>query len=234
VTTLFANNEPDGFSWHGVTGHLAIPIYVANQFKNDETLKLSGRFSFQIPPEPRWLPQARRWQVELPAELTNWLFNTGSLTRRLRQICSGQLRVKVLSQHWARPLPSELRLLRLDHRGYAWIREVQLVCDDQPWVFARTVIPPATLHGRCRRLMRLGSRPLGEVLFTDPSIQRAEVQIACIAAPQRLHRLAFGTLSASPESIWGRRSLFHIDRQRLLVCEIFLPNLPFYSSTNNN
>ncbi len=197
-------------------------------------MKLSGRFSFQIPPEPHWLPQARRWQIELPVALANWLFNTGSLTRRLRHVCPGQFWVQVLGQYWARPLPSESRILQLDHRGYVWIREVQLVCDDRPWVFARTVIPPATLHGRCRRLMRLGNRPLGEVLFTDPSMQRAEVQIARIAVTQRLHRRAFGALNELPEPIWGRRSLFSSDDQRLLVCEIFLPDLPLSCSTNNN
>jgi chorismate lyase len=40
--------------------------------------------------------------------------------------------------------------LRLPLR--ALIREVHLLCDDRPWVFARTIIPISTLRGRERRL----------------------------------------------------------------------------------
>jgi chorismate--pyruvate lyase len=121
----------------------------------------------------------------------------------------------------------------MEPRRYVWTREVQLFCDEQPWVFARTVIPPATLCGRSRRLQHLGDRPLGEVLFTDPGVQRGEVQIARITASQHLHRRAFGALAELPAVIWGRRSLFRIDGRPLLICEIFLPGLPLLCSTGN-
>lgn len=171
--------------------------------------------------------------MELPAGLSVWLFDAGSLTRRLRQACCGRFRVQVLGEYWARPLLSEAQLLGVEPRRYVWTREVQLFCDEQPWVFARTVIPPATLRGRGRRLQQLGDRPLGEVLFTDPRAQRGAVQIARITAAQHLHRRAFGALAELPAVIWGRRSLFRIDGRPLLICEIFLPGLPLLCSTDN-
>jgi chorismate--pyruvate lyase len=131
----------------------------------------------------------------------------------------------VLSQQWARPLPSEARVLGLRRYGYVWIREVRLFCDNQPWVFARTLIPTSTLRGCYKRLTHLGTRPLGEVLFTDPMVRRGEVEVARIDAAQCLYRHALAGLAASGDTIWGRRSVFYIHGQPLLVCEIFLPSL---------
>ena len=187
---------------------------------------------FQLFSEPHWRPRARLRQGELPAGLGAWLFDPGSLTRRLRQACSGFFRVQVLGQTWARPLPSEAELLAVDHRRYVWTREVQLFCDTEPWVFARTVIPPVTLRGRGHRLQYLGDRPLGEVLFTDPRTRRGEVEIARITPAQRLHQRAFGKFAEAPTVIWGRRSLFRIDGRPLLVYEVFLPDLPLSCSSD--
>jgi chorismate--pyruvate lyase len=161
------------------------------------------------------------------------LLDPGSLTRRLREACPGQFRVGVLREYWARPLLSEAQLLGVEPGRYVWTREVQLFCDVQPWVFARTMIPAATLRGGEQRLKRLGDRPLGELLFTDPCAQRGKVQIARITPGQRLHRRAFGVLAEAPAAIWGRRSLFRIDGRPLLVCEIFLPGLPSPGPTGN-
>ena len=162
----------------------------------------------------------------LPPGLANWLFDRGSLTRRLRCICADRFRVRVLRQGWTRPGRDEARVLKLRMEAWAWIREVQLLCGDQPWVFARTLIPVLTLGGRGRRLTRLGTRPLGEVLFADPTIRRGPVEIARIGFDQRLHRRAFADFIEPPDAIWGRRSVFWIDGRPLLVCEIFLPALP--------
>jgi chorismate--pyruvate lyase len=162
----------------------------------------------------------------LSVELARWLFDPGSLTRRLRQCCPDGFQVRVLRQGWSRPSRDEARVLRLRLDARAWTREVQLFCGDQPWVFARTLIPTVTLRGRGRRLTQLGSRPLGEVLFSDPGVQRGPVEIARIINGQRLHQCAFAGFAEPPDAIWGRRSVFFIDGQPLLVCEIFLPDLP--------
>lgn len=162
----------------------------------------------------------------LPAEMADWLFDPGSLTRRLRSLCGGRFRVRVLVQGWARPARDEARVLKLRLDAWAWTREVQLLCGEQPWVFARTLIPARTLNGRGRRLTRLGTKPLGAVLFADPGVRRGPVEIARIETGQRLHRRAFAGLAEPPDAIWGRRSVFQIDGSPLLVCEIFLPDLP--------
>ncbi len=174
----------------------------------------------------RWRSRLGLSRCSLPASLADWLLDGGSLTRRLRRICSSRVDVRVLRQGWSRPGNDEARLLGLRSDAWAWIREVQLVGDGQPWVFARTLIPARTLNGCGRRLTRLGTRPLGEVLFADPGVRRGPVEIARIVCGRRLHQQAFAGLVESPDAIWGRRSLFWIADRPLLVCEIFLPDLP--------
>ena len=179
---------------------------------------------------PHWHSRPSLWQRDWPADLTDWLFDAGSLTRRLRRRCPSQLRVQVLRQGWMRADQDEARALQLRLDAWAWIREVQLCCDERHWVFARTGIPARTLRGRGQRLTWLGTRPLGEALFTDPCVRRGPVEVACIVAGQRLHQRAVAGCVEPPETLWGRRSVFRLDRHPLLVCEIFLPDLPIRPS----
>ena len=181
-----------------------------------------------ILPDPslRWHSGSRLFLRDAPVGLFAWLLDTGSLTQRLRRACADRFRVHVLHQGWTRPSRDEARALRLRPGARAWTREVQLFCGEQPWVFARTLIPAKTLRGRGRRLTRLGAKPLGEVLFADPRVRRGPVEIARIPAGQRLHRRAFTGFVEPPATIWGRRSVFWIDDGPLLVCEFFLTDLP--------
>lgn len=185
---------------------------------------MSNADSFLFNDPPRW--HSQRAPHDLPVEWTRWLFDPGSLTRRLRQCCPNRFQVRVLWQGWSRPSRDEARALHLRLDAWTWTREVQLLCSDQPWVFARTLIPAATLRGRGRCLTRLGNRPLGEVLFTDPQVRRGPVEVARIVAGQRLHQRAFADFVEPAQSLWGRRSLFYMNHRTLLVCEIFLPDLP--------
>lgn len=120
---------------------------------------------------------------------------------------------------------NEARTLNIRRGSYALVRQVYLLCGDQPWVFARTVIPPNTLKGKQRRLARLGQKPLGAVLFADKSMQRTEMEVACITGDQQLYRMATHHLTQVNQPIWGRRSVFFLHRHPLLVSEIFLPEI---------
>ena len=169
--------------------------------------------------------QSHLLRTRVPADRLGWLLDTESLTHRVRQACGGLFRVRVLDQGWGRPLRSEARVLQLRGGERCLVREVQLLCDERPWVFARTIIPATTLTGPQLRLMRLGSRPLGAVLFADPSMRRGAVQIAAITARHGMFARATRELKQRPAQIWGRRSVFRVADKPLLVSEIFLPGL---------
>lgn len=176
--------------------------------------------------EPRWRRLDAGRPVGVPAPLYPWLADRGSLTARVIAACPGLFQVRVLAQGWGRALASEARALGLQRNGLALIREVELQCDGEPWVFARTVIPAASLKGRARRLTLLGDRPLGATLFADPATERGRMEVARFDARHALYRDACGHREAPPARLWGRRTLFCYQGKPLLVNEVFLPDIP--------
>ena len=175
--------------------------------------------------EPIWRPKRQIFHADLDPDLAMWLFDPTSLTERLVSACSGSFSVQVLSQGWSHAMLNEAKTLNMRLSGRALVREVHLLCDNEPWVFARTVIPPHTLTGKQRRLAKLGKKPLGAVLFADKSMQRTEMEIACIHPGQQLYQLATHHLSLCEQPIWGRRSVFFLNKHPLMVSEIFLPHI---------
>jgi len=161
----------------------------------------------------------------IPAEISPWLFDQGSLTRKILLSCENEFRVEVLSQQWQRPMLNEALRLNVHPEHRALIREVLLYCGNTPWVFARSVLPRKTLSGRRRFIGKLGSRSLGEILFSDPTVQRDALEVAEIKKGQRMFKCATALLAQMPESVWGRRSVFYLHKKPLLVNEVFLPSI---------
>jgi chorismate--pyruvate lyase len=177
--------------------------------------------------EPVWRNSYRLNRGQLPEQWRDWLLDRSSLTLRLQRACPGTFNVEVVSLRMEPPLLSEARALRRPPQELALVRQVRLLCDGQPWVFARTVIPLPSLRGGLRQLALLGNRPLGAVLFADPTMHRSAVEVTRVGRSKRLFSRAIGDTDASAEinEIWGRRSVFTLKGQPLLVSEFFLPPL---------
>lgn len=163
-----------------------------------------------------WFDRHQRRREHPPKLLLPWLFAEGSLTRHLLRASAGDFRVERIAQGWQRPTLSEAHLLDIDPQHFALIREVILWGRGEPWVYARSVIPFASLQGELRRLRRLRNSSLGALLFRYPQLQRTPFEIACIDAD-----LLPPALRGS-QPAWARRSRFAIREQRLIVGEIFL------------
>ncbi|WP_237059715.1 chorismate--pyruvate lyase family protein [Microbulbifer sediminum] len=154
-----------------------------------------------------------------PAPLLAWLLHPGSLTAALRHLSGNRFRVQVLSQRWAQPNLEERRALGLRNRQLALLREVLLYGDDTPWVYARSVLPEQTLRGPSRQLRQLDTRPLGELLFSEPGIRRGPIMLN---RQRRNPRCTLPELAGEADLAWGRRSTFWLRRRPLLVAETFL------------
>lgn len=168
---------------------------------------------------------ARQGRLRIPERYLPWLLDTASLTQRLIDACRGEFRVQVLNQTWDRPQWDEARALGMRARDRALVRQVQLLCNERPWVYARTILPRTTLTGAERRLAHLKSRSLGAVLFVDPTLQRERIEIAPLRPSDRLYAFATHGLDAPPDAIWGRRTVFRLRGKPLLVSEFFLPDI---------
>ncbi|WP_020679626.1 chorismate--pyruvate lyase family protein [Marinobacterium rhizophilum] len=174
--------------------------------------------------QTRWRTFRRPSRLAAPQPWRNWLQDRGSLTKRLIRASHGHFSVRLLRLGYACPTRSEARALGLPPRRKALIREVQLLGQGQPWVYARSVFPIDTLSGPQRQLKGVGSRSLGSLLFSDPSMQREPLQISRLRLQGR-------------EPLWARRSVFRLANKPLLVCEVFLPALehveyPLYRGNN--
>ncbi len=122
-------------------------------------------------------------------------------------------------------MQDECQLLGIRPGRLALVRQVRLLCGVRPLVFARSIVPSSTLRGTTRRLSCLGSRPLADVLFTDSSVQREEMEFALLRPGHVLHELTTKALEIHAPALWGRRSLFRLRRKPLLVSEMFSPGI---------
>ncbi len=160
----------------------------------------------------------------IPRPLRAWLTDDGSLTRRLKARCAS-FRVAPLATGFARANADEYAQLGMPPGTRAYVREVMLLCDGLPAVFAHSVLPPAGLRGGWNGITRLGSRSLGEALFSDPRIERRPLAYRRVRGNHPLYRAALRHHATNAGSLWARRSVFCLNGHPLLVTEVFLPGI---------
>lgn len=167
---------------------------------------------------PDWLPASAR-SPKPSGYLLDWLADEGSLTQRLKASGQNDFRVEVLNEAQQAARADEAAALGLRSGHPVWIREVLLHTAGAPRVFARTVADLQAFNAVGVHLENLGSRSLGELLFSDPRIRRGPIEISPYPAD-------WLPASVRAEHCWARRSRFTSERLQLLVCEVFLPGWP--------
>ncbi|WP_293748619.1 chorismate lyase [uncultured Paraglaciecola sp.] len=157
--------------------------------------------------------------------LKNWLLNTDSLTQRLQSQCKsfhltviGQRQVEITLEEFQQVCAPKQKL-----NPQEWqVREVLLWGDNQPWVFARSIIPQSLCESD---FVNLNTKPLGQLLFNDKRFKRMPFEITHIypskAFLTKLH-------ISSEMKLWGRRSAFSFEDLKMTVSEVFLPSSPAY------
>jgi chorismate--pyruvate lyase len=173
------------------------------------------------PHRETWLKRPPRATV--PPQLRPWLIDPGSLTARIRRRCA-IFAVSVLEQRLAAPHADEAALLGLRRGELAWRREVLLLADGVPVVFARSILPRRNVRGAWHLFRSIGTRPLGAALFADPCVERQPLSCARLDRRDARYRRVLAAAPAGlPPMLWARRSLFRLRGRALLVSEVFLP-----------
>lgn len=157
--------------------------------------------------------------------LQHWLQAQGSLTARLR--CFGQVQVLVQQQATMALWPLERADLQ-QRCGY--VREVVLLVDGRPAVWARSATSLAAIKGPWRAMRGLGTRPLAELLFSRLQVQRGPLNMHPLPKRGEMHnqmRRQWLGVDPSDEPAglpqWARSSVFWRNGQGLRVMEAFSP-----------
>jgi chorismate--pyruvate lyase len=109
-----------------------------------------------------------------------WLQIDGSLSARLASV-SGHLAVRVLRQGPVRLQPAEAERLGCPAGAAAHGREVILLADGVPVVFARSVLQAVHARGTWKAIRGLGNRALADLLFGLPAAHRSRFEFARFA-----------------------------------------------------
>ena len=178
-----------------------------------------------------------QWQKptehQISEYLLSWLLDPSSLTAKLKSRCQ-EFRVEVLGEQVE--LCHTLEANDVIKAGeQVLVREVLLYCDDVPQVFARSLLPLSTLTDDEQKLGDLGTQPLGQVLFNNPSLERKNVEISSFDENSPVSQLVkiLAVEVTNKYLIWGRRSLFYVHKKPLMVAEVFLPQSFAYQETDS-
>jgi chorismate--pyruvate lyase len=181
---------------------------------------------FVVKIQPHYIKLRSNW-LRKPLstfKLKHWLVDEASLTLRL-QLRYADFHVEPLYQQSEKPIADEADLLGFKLTKRMQVREVLLIGDNQPVVFAHSVLPASSLRGEWCQLGKLGNKPLGEALFKNPRVVRAPLSFKKLTFNDVLYQKAVKHLINPPVYLWARRSIFRLNCAKILVTEVFLPHI---------
>ena len=154
----------------------------------------------------------------------HWLVDDASLTARLQQRYP-DFKVRPILHQQHKPFQDEMPLLKCKRAKATIVRDVVLTGNQQPVVYAHSILPQASLRGAWHQLGKLGSKPLGGTLFKNPRVKRTPLSYKKLTKNHVLYQKAVKHLSEPPTYLWARRSVFSLNSAKILVTEVFLPHL---------
>lgn len=175
--------------------------------------------------ENHWHLLSSENQQLIPIAIRPWLIETGSLTKKIKYLCADKFSVQLISQTVRVSTHSEQQLLQLSTNNELIDRQVYLFCGKTAIVYAKSLIPILALQDRFIDLDKLGEKPLGEKIFSDPQLERSQIEWVFINSAHPIYQHVTQILSDKPTRISGRRSLFYGAEKPILISEYFLPHI---------
>jgi|UniRef100_UPI0040475241 chorismate lyase len=168
---------------------------------------------------------------QAPREWQSWLSDSGSLTQKIEGVIGQKLEVQVLRDCPQSLNSDESRYFHFRIRRCR-VREVLLCANGIPLVMAHSVIPTLSSSGSNHSILRLGTKPLGAVLFSNirkQSKAKPRREIIRLNKRSELWKKSQRHYSEISSPLWARRTLYQLKGHPILVNEIFLPKLLQYS-----
>ncbi len=162
-----------------------------------------------------------------PRQWQPWLLDTGSLTQKIEKAIGHKLQVQVLRDCPQTLNSDESRYFHFKIRRCR-VREVLLCANGTPVVMAHSFIPTFSSSGSNHAVLRLGTKPLGAVLFAKTrkhSKAKPPRDIARLDKSSELWKKCSKHFSNLTSPLWARRTLYRLKGHPILVNEIYLPAL---------
>ena len=169
----------------------------------------------------RWKDNLDNFDAAAPAFLQNWMKIRTSITHEAAARGKA-VQLFLINEAWEN-LSSALMTEYALTSNPVFLREIYMLCDGMPLWYARTFIPHSTYQLRKEAFLGLNKRPIGDILYHDPAIERGPFSFACLHAGDEEHRWAQSAKRAGDfhEMLWARRSTFLIEGQPLCLLEVF-------------
>jgi len=138
-------------------------------------------------------------------EIKSWLLEQGPITKRIKSIA--EFRLELIQDELSDATDDEILFLKIDSEEIR-IREVILYGNENPMVFARTIIPNTTIEKGLKELGKIGNKPLGDILFEKDIFSKEDI--------------VFATFKDEESLFWGRKIKYTVKDQPFSVMEVFL------------
>ena len=153
----------------------------------------------------KWIHQEEMEKTLFDSNIKSWLLEKGPITNRIKS--KHRFELKLLRDRAGKVKKSDKSFLdNID--GEIRIREVVLFADENPKVFARSLIPEKTIKNGLKKLGELNTKPLGDILFERDIFQKDEI--------------VFSIFSDDRKKYWGRKIKYYVKSCPLSVMEVFL------------
>ena len=138
-------------------------------------------------------------------EIKSWLLEQGPITKRIKSIA--EFRLELIQDELSDATDDEILFLKIASEEIR-IREVILYGNENPIVFARTIIPNTTIEKGLKELGKIGNKPLGDILFEKDIFSKEDIVFASFKDKESL--------------FWGRKIKYTVKDQPFSVMEVFL------------
>ena len=153
-----------------------------------------------------WKSEIKSLEVQ-NKEIISWLNEPGSITSRIKSFSN--FRLKLLRDGPGEVNAAEDDLIITNYKENN-IREVILFSDEEPFIYAKSILPLETIRLGLDALGNLKENPLGDILFSNPEIKKKYMLFAKFESNKRI--------------FYGRKGIYTVKGYPFSVCEIFLIN----------
>ena len=139
--------------------------------------------------------------------IKSWLVEKGPITKRIKSEESFQL--NLLKDEISYVEDVEKEFLDMISNNIK-VREVILMGNNIPRVYAKSLIPIRTIDEGFSKLGKLGTKPLGDILFEKEIFKKTD--------------MVYAQFQNKDSIFWGRKTKYIVKNMPLSVMEVFLIN----------